>query len=83
MGTCASCGRSSCPRVKHDGTCYPSIKDFSISSRKLLATMLLLVQRHFMHAIQLVSGRAWPHAHPPAYEVASLDALVALLEEAR
>jgi 2-haloalkanoic acid dehalogenase type II len=29
------------------------------------------------------SGRAWPHEHPPAYEVASLDALVALIGEAR
>ena len=29
------------------------------------------------------SGRAWPHERPPAYEVASLDALVALLGAAR
>jgi FMN phosphatase YigB (HAD superfamily) len=29
------------------------------------------------------SGRAWPHERPPVYEVASLEALVALLGEAR
>ena len=28
------------------------------------------------------SGRSWPHEHPPAYEVASLDTLVSLLEDA-
>jgi 2-haloalkanoic acid dehalogenase type II len=29
------------------------------------------------------SGRSWPHERPPAYEVASLDALVSLIREAR
>jgi len=29
------------------------------------------------------SGRSWPHERPPAYEVASLDALVSLIGEAR
>jgi putative hydrolase of the HAD superfamily len=29
------------------------------------------------------SGRSWPHGRPPTYEVSSLEALGALLEEAR